>query len=225
MKKKVPEHKYLDVVQAFEEKKRPSSGLEQELYDLLSGQVVSRAVESAMDIYQHEFKREVLEAFLLAGASPEEIDQILRVSVPETEAYRSIFFDPSVFSNELDVIDYAYEYKKSEFGTELKRYAVDLGLECLKVRMSRGSYVVHGEMAQDVIRSTAFIMAQLARVNKSDSSMANASLKWAQLSLKAAPDEKDKPKGTVEDLKIALEPKEHTTNEEDSGISPDKILH
>jgi len=142
-----------------------------------------------------------------------------------SDAYSYFFFDADAFEDELDIISYAHEYKGSDFGAELKTYGVDLGKECLKVRLGRGTYNVHSIYVQDNIRSTAYMMAQLVRINRGDSSLANAALRWAQVGLRASEkDESDTDTG-VEQLRIALESKDETTNEEKSGIERGKILH
>jgi hypothetical protein len=224
--KKFPDHKFHEVKRAAESEKPPTGELENGLYSLLLGKKGTPArVVSAYDIFTHEFKREVMESFLLCGATPSEINEILGVSSDITEAYIGLFFDTSVFENQLDNLDYAYEYKTSTFGSTLKRFAVDLGKECLKVRMSHGTYVVDTGIVQKSVRSTAYLMAQLAHVNPADSSIANAALRWAQVGLKAVADDVKEESGGVADLQFALETRNETTDEEKSGIPVDEILH
>lgn len=224
--RKLPDHRSRSVRAAAENGKPPKGALEVGLYDLfLDKKKVPSAILSAHDIYAHEFKREVIEAFLLCGATPEEIKEILEVALEVTETYSYLFFDASVFENQLDVLDYAYEYGASKYGSELKRFAVDLGKECLKVRMSHGTYAVETGVVQKSVRSTAYLMAQLAHVNPADSGVANAALRWAQVGLKAATEEIKEDSGGVADIQLALETRNETTDEEQSGISIDEILH
>jgi hypothetical protein len=223
----MPSRRYDAVVAAVSSKKAcPPGKHEADLYDLLLKKSHSKEIERAHGIFTREYKREVLEAFLLSNASAEEIYSILGVSIKVTEIYAYLFFDTTVFSDELERIDYAYEYTKSSFGTELKRAAIDLGKECLKVRFSKGDYSVSPTVVQNNIRSTAYMMASLVRTNHLDSALANAALRWAQVGLKAVEEDIGADElGALEQLKITLETREEATNETQSGIAASEIFH
>lgn len=222
-----PNQRYLDVKAAVDNKGAcPAGKLEQALYLLLQGNATDELVERAHDIYTHEFKREVLEAFLLVGTTAAEIRDIIRVAEAVTETYSYLFFDISVFADDLDIINYAYTYRASKFGRELKRFAIDLGRECLKIRVARGGYNIDANITQQGIRSTAFLMSQLVRVNQVDSGLANAALRWAQVGLRATNESESKDAdAALAQLKMALETREETTNATQSGIPPEDILH
>ena len=193
---------------------------------MLCNETATPDVTSAYDIYTSPFKREVIESFLLVGATPAEVDDILKVPESITEVYSHLFFDPETFENELDRISYAYTYVVDEYGRDLKRFAVDLGKEALKIRMSRGTYSIPAADVQDGIRSTAYLMGQMVRVNPMDSRAAQASLKWAQLGLRAAAEEDlTQDMGGIDKVRFALREKDETTNAEKSGIEHDKIIH
>lgn len=225
-----PDHRRCAVAEAVEAKEKPTNlaGAERDLYAILSGKkadAVSDSVRRAYGIFSREFKRETLESLLLVGAGSSEVEQVLRVPEDVTEIYRKLFFDTTVFEDELDIIDYAKSIPAETFGGELKQFAVDLGKECLKIRLSRGSYSVDVMTVVDGVRSTAYMMTQLAKINQADSSLANAALRWAQVSLRAVPDEEKSEQAGIEKLKLALETTDETTNEEKSGIPKEKILH
>lgn len=224
--KKKPDHRYRSVKNAAEQKIRPTKkGVEQELYDLLIGQDASFSVTRSYDIFTHEYKKETIEALLLVGAEPSEVEHVLRVPPNVTETYKTLFFDTDIFEDELDVIDHAKSISIESFGGELKQFAVDLGKECLKVRLSSGNYAVDPGTVLDGVRATAFMMTQIARINRVDSSFANAALRWAQISLRALPEKEEDLESGVEKLKIALETRDETVNEDKSGIPKETILH
>ena len=227
MKSKTPDHRHQEVLATVEAKGTcPADKHEADLYQLLAGQVHSATVERAYDIFTHEFKQETLEAVLLVGFEPDEIQEILQVPVAVTEIYAYLFFDTSAFLDELDKTDYAYTYSKSLFGKELKRSAVDLGKECLKVRLSKGRYVVDPITVQNSVRTTAYMMANLVSINQVDSALANAALRWAQVALKAVEnDEGVDENSAFEQMKMTLQTREDATNEEQSGIPANEILH
>lgn len=204
----------------------PAEPHEADLYNLLTGANHSPEVRRAHNIFSHEFKREVLESFLLVNTDAEDILEILQVPIVITEIYTYLFFDATAFEDELDRIDYAFEYAKSVFGKELKQFAVNMGKDCLKVRLSHGDYTVNATTVQNNIRSTAFMMASLVRVDQVDAALANAALKWAQVGLKAVEGDKGvEEAGALDQLKMALQTNEEATNEEQSGIPAAEILH
>jgi hypothetical protein len=226
MKKLSPDHRYRTVRAAVEgDAPVPIKGPEKELYALLKGQKAADTVAGAYDIHSYTFKRETLESLLLAGASPKEIEQTVGVSAAIVETYRTLFFDPSVFENALDRIEYAGTYTGNEYGKEMKELAVNVGKEFLKVRLSQGIYVVSPEIAKGAIRATAFMMAQLAKANPINSNVAREAQRWAQICLKASDDEKDIRTEDATSLRMELEKHNVSENAETSGIPPDEILH
>lgn len=227
MKSTTPDHRYQTVLATVEAMGAcPRDKHEADLYHLLSGQPHSEAVERAYDIFTHEFKQETLEAVLLVNFEPDEVQDILQVPIAVTEIYTYLFFDASAFLDELDRTDYAYTYAKSLFGKELKRSAIDLGKECLKVRLSKGSHIVDPITVQNSVRTTAYMMASLVRINQVDSALANAALRWAQVALKAVENDDGVDESSAFDqLKMTLQTREEATNAEQSGIAESEILH
>ena len=205
---------------------RPTDPQEKALLALLAGKRVSvnADVARAHDINIHKFKREELESCLLACLSPADIDMILEVPISVSQAYVHLFFDVTVFEDKLDRIDYAYSYEDA-YGKELKTLAVDLGKESLMIRASRGTYSIDPKVAQDNVRSTAYIMAQVAKMNSVTSDQSRAAFRWAQLCLRAAGEIPEEDVGAAESIRLAVEGQDTTSNEKKSGISPDKIMH
>jgi len=203
----------------------PDGHVEAQLFDLLSGKEAPEVVKRAHDIYTQEYKREVMESFLLVESTSAEVNAVLKVPEDVTDAYAYLFFDPVVFEDELDRLNYAHTYERTEFGTKLKKFATDMGKESLMVRMSRGSYAVPASCVQDSIRSTAFLMAQLAKVNPARSATAKEALRWAQLALKAATEDDTQDQGNVDRVVMELETTDETTDATSSGIAEEDILH
>lgn len=223
------DHRFQTVQRHVDQGVAPNGVLEKELWSLLtSGQACTEVVR-ARDIYAHPYKREVIEAFLLVDVSPEEIYTLLKVPINVTKTYAHLFFDTSAFEDELDRLDYAHTYDRDLYGKSLKEFAVDLGPESLKIRMARGTYYVKNIDVHSGIRSTAYLMGQMAKVNPLDSQVAKESLRWAQLGLKAATteeeSEKDQEARGINQILVALQAKDETLSPETSGISPEEILH
>jgi len=223
--KRKPSHRFDSVRTAIDSEERPAGKLETELYNFLQGNSADATLTRAYDIYTHTYKREVMESFLLVDVSAEEIEKILGIPSEVTVVYQHLFFDSSVFEDELDRIEYAYSYTRNDYGTELKKYAVDLGKESLKIRMSRGSYTISSAIVQGDIRATAYMIAQRAKTCKLTSEEAKETLRWAQLALKASTEGEEKETASIEEIGMALEEKDETTNSEKSGIDPKDIAH
>lgn len=210
---------------AVETGERPSEKLELELYNLLQGNQASVEVTKAYDIRAHTYKREVMESFLLVNASAEEVREILKIAPVITETYRHLFFDTDTFEDELDRIEYAHSYTGTDYGAELKKFAINLGKESLKIRLSRGGYTVSSAIVQGGIRATAYMIAQRANTCSLTSDEAKEALRWAQVALKASVEDEEREAAGIEEIGIALEVKDETTNAEKSGIDPTDIVH
>jgi hypothetical protein len=222
--KKKPSHRF-DAVRTASGSERPSEKLEIELHNLLQGNGASDAVTRAHDIHAHTYKREVMESFLLVGVLPEEIESILGIPAEVSDAYQNLFFDVAVFEDELDRIEYAYSYTRNDYGAELKKFAVDLGNESLKIRLSRGTYTVSSATVQGEIRATAYMLAQRAKTSELTSNEAKEALRWAQVALKASSEVEERDVAGIEEISMALESRDETTNEEKSGVDPKDIVH
>lgn len=203
---------------------RPSGTEEKALLSLLKGKRGNVDVSRAHDIYTREFKREEMESCLLSEMTPSEIETVLGVPVSVTKAYIHLFFDITAFEDRLDRIDYAYNYPE-KYGKELKTLAVDLGKDCMMIRASRGAHTIDPKKAQESVRSTAYTMAQVARINSVVSEESKAAFRWAQLCLRSAGELPDEKLGTGESINIAVESCDDSTNEKKSGIKPTKIMH
>jgi len=107
----------------------------------------------------------------------------------------------------------------------LKKFAVDLGRESLKIRLSRGSYTVSSATVQGEIRATAYMIAQRAKTCSPTSDEAKEALRWAQVALKASSEEEERDAAGVEEISMVLEARDETTNADKSGVDPKDIVH
>ncbi len=90
----------------------PTNDIEKDIVEILrSNKTTNDDVQYAYDIYVDEYKREVLESFILAGGNDEVVFEILKIPVKVVAAYRYIFFDTDVFRDELDRESYAQIFK------------------------------------------------------------------------------------------------------------------
>ena len=203
----------------------PTEPLEKELFLTLQGKGQDETVQKALDIYRDDYKREVVESFLLVNVSRSDIEKVLGVVPSVVNAFEQLFFDTGVFENRLDKFSYARSYTRNDYGHALKNAGMDFGGDSLKIRMSAGSSYVSPTAVQNEVRAVAYFMAQRAKTNAVDSNIARAALEWAKLALRAAEGAKEESTAGVEQISIALETKTETTDAEKSGIDPDDILH
>ena len=98
--------------------------------------------------------------------------------------------------------------------------------EALKMRLSKGAYVATPNTVKNEIRTTAFMLAQYAKLNPLRSDVSSAAHKWASLSLRAAALDDDVDKDDLDDLMLALDQAgDIADTEETSDIPKDDILH
>lgn len=225
---RVPDHRAI----AISNGEAANGPLEQGLKNLLDGQDAPGEVDYAYSIYVDPYKSEVIEAFLLANGSAEDIKNTLRIPGAVVTAYQHLFFDRAVFRDELDVEAYAQTYpaetKEEKWGRELKISAVSLGLEYLIYRFAHKDPDIDLVGSLKAIISNAYMLTKATRINPLDSDAARESRQWATMAVKAMETyTRVKPlaEKTDDAWQVALETIEHTTNEAKSGIKADDILH
>lgn len=178
--------------------------------------------------YQRPYKKELLEAALISGAEPKEINAAFGIPENMTELYMHLFFDMNVFEDRLDIIEYVQMYSKSKFGKEAKEFAIKLGKEAFFVRYGSASYAIDARHVHESIMSMAYMLGTLAKSNPTDSSTAKEAMKWAQLSIKASstkPQQSQSAAKGIEQIRIALQTKNEIETPENSDIDPTEILH
>jgi hypothetical protein len=181
-------------------------------------------VVDAYELYMRIYKREVVESLLLCECTDREIEEVTLVPKHVIEVFRRFFFNPEVFKDRLDRIDYAENYAGSEWGKKLKKMAVELGKDPVRIKVSGGHCRVSAESAMNSIRTMAYVLAQAALANPIDSAISREAYRWAQLCLRSA-DEKDaNTSDTVENFIITLKTAKTTTNAKETGINPEDIL-
>lgn len=222
---RAPNHRLCAVKTALSNGHELTDERELALANLLKGEECpDDSVRRALDIYGNVHKRETIESLLLAGCTVEEVDSATKVTEEITESYRHLFFDTEMFEDDLDCIAYAKEYDESEYGKELKNYAVEIGKNGLLVRISRGAYIVPPDEAHTSVRNTSYMLSQLAKSNPTDSAIAKEAYRWAQLCMRSAENSPDSNAGNpVLDLRIEVESVDRMHNAENSDLDPEDI--
>ena len=156
--------------------------LEQEYKKFLDGDTdnISSSLQHAHEIYSDPYKKEVLEAFILSGATTDEISTSLRLNTEVIEIYKYLFFDTSVFRDELEIESYVHTYP-DEYGKKLKINAITIGKDYLFFRFSRGKKDLDLDLALKSMVETAFMLSKATKLNPLDSSVSKEARQWAQL--------------------------------------------
>lgn len=224
-----PASRYRDVLQAVNAGIAPADPLARELFDLLTGGQVRDAVAEAYDLHQVEAHRSVLDAFLVASATPQLIETVLGVKAEVIGAYTYLFFDKSVFRNRLELLSYAASYPGESHAQELIRAAVNVGLEYLLWAYGRGDVQVD---ARTIIRHTmaeAYYRGMAHRGNALTSGITRESHKWWATAVKNAELlERIDPraeKHAFEEIRIQLEKADTTYTTETAPVPVTDILH
>ncbi len=185
-----PDHRYQAVLRAVASATPPASSVvETALYELLVGSATALDdVRYLHSLRLTPFKREALEAFLLAGAPANTIEDVLGVSAGVVAQYESLYFDQSVFRDRLDVINYVETYPTSAdngFGKGLKQAALNLGLEYLKASYGKGRHNVSTKTAINELVTQSYLFTRAGSLHALDSIKAIQARQWAATMLKS----------------------------------------
>ncbi len=147
-------------------------------------------VSWAYDIYTEQHEREIMQAFLLAEATDADIYQRLRIPPPVTQAYRYLFFDLTLFRDELHILTWVKSYEDGKqgtaYGAQLLRDAMTYGVKRLHWLFGRGEVEVEAEVVQRRVMADTFFRGQAQRMYKIDSEEAKAAHALSKTALGAA---------------------------------------
>ena len=169
----------------------PEHTCERGLWDALHTTTISDArVTWALEIFNASFEREILQAWLLARATDENVEKWLRVPPDVTQVYRHLFFNVNVFRDELDLLSWVREFETekrgSQYGTQLLRDAVQGGVEKLCWIFGHNTYVVDPEIVKQRVMTDTYIRSLAGRGHGIISKEVQAALAHGNTALKAA---------------------------------------
>lgn len=164
-------------------KKEPRTDLEKKVVEYVSSGD-SEEFNYAKSIYTSEQKKEILEAFLLTGASTPEIASSLDMPEHVIDTYTLAFFDPAVFKDKLDIEEYIETYP-SEYGRSLKLCAMTLGVRFLKFRYGYEETEIDIAAILKSVIESANILASAAKINPLNSNTSKEARHWMLTTIKA----------------------------------------
>lgn len=148
---------------------------------LLGEEDAPREVAYAYRLFVDDYQREVVEAFLLAGANEDDLREIFDIPVEVTRTYRALFFDLGVFLNRLDVESYVRFYPEDRgngWGKIVKTDALDQGLEYLRVSFGRDRVSVDPQKVVDDAMRQSYLFMKVATKHPLDSPKAKEARQW-----------------------------------------------
>lgn len=194
MRSRNPAHRYLAVKSSSAAPEHP---YEQALWAALKSDTSDEnPVVRALEIYSGVEERETLQAWILSYATDDVMETYLRVPQGVLAAYRHLFFDATVFRDELDVQRWVREYNGTEYGASLLRNAVLMGPQYLAWLFGRGVSDIEPDVVKRHIMADAFFRGRSNRAfsltsqeTKAAHAMMNTAFKAAEsLGTTSAPD-------------------------------------
>lgn len=180
-------------------------------------------MERAIEIFKEPFERERFQPWLLAGATEEDINARVGVNVQTTKNYKHLFFDVTVFRDELEKQLWVAKYEGSPEGMAYLQKAVLHGVEAVAHVMGAvctldPNTVIEQSMKDAYFRSQALRGAKLSspEINMAHSLMKTA-IEHAQLLSKHKP-------ANLHDIMLRLKNRELTHTADDIA-SIAEILH
>ncbi len=181
------------------------------------------AVDRALEIYGEEFERERLQPWILAGADDADIEERVGLSCETTRAYRHLFFNVSVFRDQLERQLWVYRYDGTEQGKAFLQKAVLHGVEAIAHVMGAQSkldpqHVVEQSMRDLFFRGQAIRHASLTSpATATAHALLKSAVEQSQLLSKTRP-------ATITDVMVKLKNRDMTRSVEEV-IPHGEILH
>lgn len=209
---------------------QPEHRLEAALWRLLRNQPCDNEdVEYAYELHSTTVTRQVLQAWLVAGASDENIHRWLGVTADVLAAYRHLFFDVLVFRDRLDLLAWIEERRDdpnmSPYALQLLHIAFQGGVEPLAFQFSGGQFAVDPQRALEQMMTEAYFRSQAGRGCSVGSKEAQAALAQMNAATKAAQLAGKKGGPDVQQLLLKLRYRELTTPVDQTVAAEDNILH
>lgn len=138
--------------------------IEDAILRVLQGEVdVPEEISYAFELHLDDYIREVLEAFILAGARPSDIQNALDINQTVAELFAYYFFDVRVFRNKLEKEAFVRHQcldtnnGRSAFGKAILTSALERGLDYLKARFSHGKHIVPPLQAVNEVITESYV--------------------------------------------------------------------
>ena len=231
MARQDPHHRVITAQQAIAAGAVPIDLATRALVEVIQGVSKNDALKYAWDKYQVNFERTVIESFLLADTTIEEMSRATGVSVAALTAYQDHIFDASIFRDRLERVSYVARcrgYLPKDQQTYLEA-ALTQGADYISWLLNRQS-VLPPRKVLEAAMTEGLYMGLAHRGTDPTSERAKQAQRWLQSGAQAAttlmridPHDDD---DALEHLRIALMHKNHVTTPQMAGAPlPEDIVH
>lgn len=162
------------------------SEVEQRFLDVATQGIKDPEIESAINLYESNFQKEIIQAWIMSEATDEQIFNAIRVKQPICSIYRYIFFDITVFEHSLQKMEWINNYEGTQKGKNMLLHAATNGPKGMA--WMQGNEEV-GVSAKSVLKSTmldAHFRGKVGRNAPLNSKEAAISHNYMQTAIKAA---------------------------------------
>jgi hypothetical protein len=135
----------------------PTNPHELALWRLYTTNVGDDAILRVVDIYEDTFERELLQAWIVAGATDQDLIDRVGIPLDVVAPYRHLCCDPKVFRDKLELLRWVKHYPGTKEGKLLLERAVHLdGVEAVADLCGLPSNLDAAHVNEQVMRATYF---------------------------------------------------------------------
>lgn len=146
--------RYRAAMRATEE---PANLHEQALWILRTRGVGNDAIVRVVDVYEDTFERELIQAWIVAGATDDDLHQRLGMSLDMIAPYRHLCCNPMVFRDKLELLRWVRNYQGTSDGKKLLERATHLdGVEAVADLCGLPTNLDAAHVNEQVMRATYF---------------------------------------------------------------------
>ncbi len=231
-----PNHRWKAVQAALLDGAIPTDSLVRRVYNVMSGKETDNNIMYAVNLIEEQPDRDAIVAYLLSGATTEEISKSLWIHpVGVVDIFSELWLDTSVFRDKLEHLRYSEYYldhvcpKDDERNQSLIRQGISQGPKALDLWWKRARDTVtieRGDLTDTILR-IAFVNAMAAKEVSVTSPVAREAHKWVKTALDAVESRDAQHKMYDDNLDALLVLEKHVESQvpENLGISSDDIMH
>jgi len=175
-----PDERYFAALRVQDE---PAHPLEAALWRLRHQGVGDEAILRVVDLYEDVFEREILQAWIIAGASDDALNKRLDISHTVLPYYRHLCCNTQVFRDKLELFRWVKNYQGTREGKLLLERAVHVdGLEAVAHLCGVATVLDAAHVNEQAMRETYFRgMGTLrsSQISSADAAAAHSQLKTA----------------------------------------------
>lgn len=190
MRQRNPDNRFRYVASCIGRGEVPEYPIEKALFDYLSTGTTDHVdVNYAREIAENQYEKEILNAFLLSGATDEQLFEHLKIPVKVVATYRHLYFDVTQFRDELDIFSWVREQEVQKgsgtYEVELLRQAVLGGVEAMLWIYSRNSQGLDPKEVLENILADAYFRSKMNRSAPITSKIAKEAHTYMNTAIKA----------------------------------------